>query len=54
MTSRPLRCRLGLHSFRRNQRDAEGRYFCRRCGEQGRDEHFDAERMPPGNGGNGA
>ncbi|GAA0982558.1 hypothetical protein ENKNEFLB_01430 [Nocardioides aquaticus] len=48
MSSRPLRCRLGYHSFHRNQRDAQGRYWCRRCGQPGHDEPFDAGKMPPG------
>lgn len=44
-------CRLGIHRYRRWSRDAEGRFWCQRCGKQGKDAYLDPERLPPGGGG---
>ena len=40
-------CRLGIHSY---APDADGRFWCRRCGQQGSDTYVDPEQTPPTQG----
>lgn len=40
-------CTASLHAFEKWNRDAEGRYWCLRCGRLGKDEYVDPQQIPP-------